>query len=494
MKSHQYLAFDLGASNGRAFLGILQGQSLQIKELSRFPNEMVSVRGRLHWNVIQLLQEIKRALAICAREATTQPESIGLDTWGVDFGLLASDGGLLSLPVAYRDRRTEGAMEAFFRRVPRARIYELTGVQLMAINTLFQLYAMVREESPLLKIASDLLMMPDLFSYLLTGRKRAEFTIATTSQLYNPTKRGWDDELLGSLGIPNTMLQEIVSPGTVVGRLEAEIAREAGLSQVPVMATASHDTGAAVAAAPAEGEEWAYISSGTWSLMGVETQRPIITEESLNLNFSNEGGVGGAFRVLKNIAGFWLLQQCRQAWAKDKVYSYQQLTEMARSAKGFASIIEPDHATFMNPPDMPEAICEFCRQTRQEPPGSPAEFVRCILVSLALKYRFVLEQLRRVNAHPIRTIHVIGGGSQNELLCQLTAEVTGIPVVAGPVEATVIGNMLVQAMGLGHVDSPSGIRATVRESFPVKRYEPAGGQDWEEAYGRFHHLHERCMS
>ena len=505
----RFLAFDLGASGGRAFAGTLSNGRLEIAELSRFDNGMVGLRGGLYWDVIELFQHIVRGVEACA-SSEGLPESIGIDTWGVDFGLLAADGSLVSVPRAYRDPRLDGAMEGFLEIVPRERVYELTGIQLMRINTLFQLFAMVRDRWPLLSAATDLLMMPDLFNYLLTGERKAEFTISTTSQLYDPTAGAWAGELFDALGLSPAIMQEIVQPGTVVGTLDAAAGGTSALPAVPVVATASHDTASAVAAAPGEGKDWAYISSGTWSLMGVESDRPIITPESLALNFSNEGGIGGTYRVLKNISGLWLVQQCRQAWAKDRHYSYEELTEIAarseeRSPKSKAesrvssrisnlesrfltSIIEPDAPDFVNPADMPLAIRRFCQRTAQPVPETVGEVMRCILVSLALKYRQVLDQLRQLYPHPINRIHVIGGGSRNELLCQLTADATSVPVLAGPAEATVIGNLLVQAMGLGHIATPAEIREVVRASFAIKRYEPRGDPGWEAAYQRFRDL------
>ena len=494
MGGRLFLAFDLGAESGRAMLGSLRDGRLDIRELHRFPNAMASLRGHLHWDIVQLFQEMKRAMTICASEVTPQPESIAVDTWGVDFGLLASDGSLLGFPYAYRDSRTHGAMAQFFQRVPRERIYELTGIQFLPLNSLFQLFAMVRDGSPLLAAAADLLFMPDLFNYLLTGEKQTEFTFATTSQLYNPVKAGWEVELLDALGVSPDIMQDIVPPGTVIGTLDDEASRETGLARVPVVATASHDTAAAVAAAPAQGRDWAYISSGTWSLMGVESAEPIITERSRDFNFTNEGSVGGTFRVLKNIMGLWLLRQCRQAWQGERSYTYGDLTELAQSAAPFAALIEPDHPDFLSPPDMPEAIRAFCRRTGQREPETPAHFTRCIFESLALKYRLVLDQVRQVYPHPVNRLHVFGGGARNELLCQLTADAVGIPVIAGPTEATAVGNLLVQALALGDIASFADIRAVVRESFPVREHEPDQTGDWDAAYARFQELHEGAVN
>jgi len=354
--------------------------------------------------------------------------------------------------------------------------------------------AMVRDRSPHLEIASALLLMPDLFSYLLCGETKSEFTIATTSQLYNPRKRAWEDELLLALGLSRDLMQDIVAPGTVLGPLRSDIARETGISNAPVIATASHDTAAAVAAVPAEGDDWAYISSGTWSLMGVESRLPIISDPARDFNFTNEGGVKGTFRVLTNIMGLWLLQQCRRAWARDQEHSYQQLIQAASSAPPFRAIIAPDHPDFLNPPDMPAAIQAFCQRTGQPAPQTPGEFTRTILESLALKYRVVLDQARLICPHPINRIHVVGGGSRNELLCQFTANATGLPVIAGPAEATAVGNLLVQALALGQVASLRHIREIVRLSFPVRQYEPEQPQQWHSACVRFRELHHQLAS
>lgn len=483
MASRSFLAFDLGASSGRAILGTLDDGRISTRELHRFPNEMVEIAGHLHWNIVQLYQELKQGMRACVAQGEA-PLGLALDTWGVDFGLLASDGALLGLPYAYRDLRTKGAADAFFRLVPRERVYELTGIQMMQINSLFQLYAMVRDGSPLLKVTDCLLMIPDLLNYFLTGDRKTEFTVATTSQLYNPNTGGWADELFGALGLSTGIMPEMIAPGAILGDLRATIADETGLNATPVIATASHDTGSAVAAVPAEGTGWAYISSGTWSLVGIESPRPIINRQALAANVTNEGGAGGTFRVLKNVTGLWLLQECRRAWAADTLYSYQELAAAARSAAPFGAIIDPDHQGFLNPPDMPEAICRYCRDTRQPPPDTPAEFARCIFEGLALKSRMVIEQLNLLSPDPIRVIHIIGGGSVNETLCQFTANATRLPVVAGPTEATAVGNLLVQAMGLGYVSSLAELRAVVRQSFPLKRYEPQDERQWQAAYER----------
>lgn len=485
MKPNHFLAFDLGASSGRTVLGTLQNEKISTKELHRFPNDTVNILGTLRWNILDLYENIKQGMKVCASEITTKPESIAVDTWGVDYGLFAADGNLLGLPYGYRDARTDGMMEEFFKIIPRDRVYELTGIQFMQLNTLFQLFSMVRAKSPLLKVISDLLFMPDMMNYFLTGIKRTEFTFATTSQLYNPRKKDWDDELFRALGISKSIMQEIVSPGTVLGNIVEIVASETGLDQIPVVATASHDTGSAVATVPAEGKDWAYISSGTWSLVGMEISEPIINKGSLQFNFTNEGGVGGTFRFLKNCMGLWPVQQCRKVWSAEKELNYKEMTKMAASARPFVAIIDPDYQGFLNPPDMPEAIREYCRTTGQSVPERPADMIRSILEGLALKYRYIFDQLKQLHPHPIHRIHIIGGGTQNKLLCQFTADATGIPVVAGPVEATAIGNIMVQAMGLGLVKSHADIRRIVANSYELEKYEPQDTNKWDEAYDRF---------
>ncbi|MGD2294920.1 MAG: rhamnulokinase family protein [Candidatus Aminicenantes bacterium] len=485
MGKTSYLAFDLGAESGRAILGSLKDGRLELEELSRFPNGMVPIRGHLHWNVVSLFSEMKRGLKACFDARKARPESLAVDTWGVDFSLLARDGTLLSLPFAYRDSRNEGAMEEFFELVPRKRVYELTGNQFLQFNSIFQLFALKRDRWPLLDVMCDLLFMPDLFNFFFTGEKKTEFTYATTSQLYNPLKKGWEQELFDALDMPLTLMQEIIPPGTTIDGIDESLCRELGIQSLPVIAVASHDTGSAVAAVPAEGRNWAFISSGTWSCMGIEILSPIVTDKALELNFTNEGGVEGTFRFLKNIMGLWLLQECRRIWAKDHLYSYGELMEAAKTAPALEVIFDPDWPGFLNPFDMTEAIHLFCEKTGQTAPKNKAAFVRCILESLALKYRYVLEQLRVESPHPIDCIHIIGGGAKNRLLCQYAANATGLPVIAGPSEATASGNILFQAKTLGHVLSIEEIREIIRHSFKLQAYQPEEVSIWEDAYERF---------
>ncbi|MDH7511845.1 MAG: rhamnulokinase family protein [Clostridiales bacterium] len=488
MSGHYFLAIDLGAESGRAILGKLENEKIETKEVRRFANAPIQVCGHLHWNVYSLFEEIKEAMRSCRTDSGIRPESVAVSTWGVDFGLLASNGTLLGLPFAYRDKRTGGAMEEFFKRVPQEQVYALTGVQFMPFNTLFQLSSMARDKSPLLDHASDLLFMPDLFTYFLTGEKTGEFTIASTSQLLDPRSRAWSEDLLVTLGLRPGLMQDVLMPGTVIGSLSTEVAEETGLEGTLVVATAGHDTAAAIAAVPAEGNDWAYISSGTWSLLGVEMDEPLITKESMELNFTNEGGVAGTIRFLKNITGLWLIRQCRKEWSIREELSYDKITRLAENAPSFYAMIDPDWPGFLNPPSMTEAIRQYCLKTGQAPPFLPGQTARLILESLALKYRFILEQLRRSTGLTIEKLHVIGGGSRNRLLCQFTADATGLPVIAGPAEATATGNIMVQALALGYVRSLADIRKIIENSVELRTYEPTSGREWGSAYERFQNV------
>ena len=495
MTSRHILAFDLGAGSGRAILGALDDGRLHIQELRRFSNAPLNIRGSYHWNVFGLFGEVIESLSACKAALADVPlGSIGFDTWGLDYALLAGDGTFLGLPYTYRDQRTEGMMEHFFSRVPARRIYELTGIQFMPINTLYQLSAFARNGSPILSCVNDLLFIPDIFNYLLTGEKRTEFTFATTSQLFNPWTMDWEDELFAALGVSRSIMQEVIPPGEIIGELSPAIGSQTGLGRALVVAPATHDTGSAIAATPAAGVDWAYISSGTWSLMGIETPQAICTDEARELNFTNEGGVEGTFRFLKNIMGFWLVQQCREAWKTKHVYDYDELTALAGASPPFVTLIDPNWREFLNPSDMPEAIRQFCQRTSQPAPASVGATVRCILESLALEYRRVLDQLRQTAPHPIRAIHIIGGGSRNGPLCQFTANATGLPVLAGPAEATAVGNILIQALGLGYLGSLAEIRDIVRRSFEVETYTPRDADAWNAAYARYQEIISSCSA
>ncbi|HNT35931.1 MAG TPA: rhamnulokinase family protein [bacterium] len=407
MGTSSYLAYDLGAESGRAVLGRLSQDNMTLEEIHRFPNGPVRVMGSMYWDVLRLFSEMKLALRKCM---DTPLDGIGVDTWGVDFGLLGRDDVLLGNPYHYRDARTDGMFEEAFRVVPRQTIFEHTGIQFMQLNTLYQLLAMVRSNSVFLERAETLLLMADLFHFWFCGRKTAEFTLATTSQAYDPRKEAWSKFLLDSLQIPSHIFPEIVPPGTVLGDLLPSLQSELGVGAIPVIAPASHDTGCAVAAVPAEGERWAYLSSGTWSLMGVEVTRPVINEKSLAYNVTNEGGVQGTFRLLKNIAGLWLVQECRRVWERQgKTYSYDQLTELASHATHFKALLNPDDPRFLNPTDMPEVIRAYCRETGQAIPETPGEVVRCSLESLALKYKFTLRQIEDLIGTDVERLHIVGG-------------------------------------------------------------------------------------
>lgn len=480
-----FIAFDLGAESGRGVAGIFDGTKLQLEEVHRFPNGPVRILDSIHWDVLRIWEEIKGTLRLCAQKYG-RVTGIGVDTWGVDFGLLGRGDVLLGNPYHYRDKRTDGMLEEGFKRVPRREIFEYTGIQFMQINTLFQLLSMVVHKSPLLDIAETLLMMPDLFNFWLTGEKVSEFSIATTSQFYDPRAGDWAKALLERMGIPTHILPPLVPSGTVLGELLPSVAEDVDLQDVHVIAPACHDTGSAVAAVPAEGENWCYISSGTWALMGVELSEPIINERSLELNFTNEGGFGGSIRFLKNIMGLWLVQECRRTWARaGEEHSYSELTEMAAQAQPFKAFVEPDHISFLHPGDMPARIREFCKQTNQPIPETKGEFVRCALESLALKCRWVLERLEELLGKRLEVIHIVGGGSRNALLCQFTADAAHRPVLAGPAEATAIGNIMVQAIALGYVNSHAEAREIIRRSFEVTRYEPQQPEAWQDAYERF---------
>ena len=485
----KFLAFDLGAESGRAVMGLLDGGRLRLADVHRFANGGVSIGDSLYWDVLRLFDEMKRGLRLAVEAHGKDIAGIGVDTWGVDFALLGPNDVLLENPHCYRDSRIDGMMAEAEKIVPRSEIYEQTGIQFMPINTLYHMLAITRSNRWMLEAARTMLMMADLFNFFFTGERACEFTNATTTQFYNPRAGDWARSLLEWLDIPSHFLPEIVQPGTVLGKVRASIADETGAGQVSVIAPATHDTGSAVAAVPAVGHGHVYISSGTWSLMGVESKEPIINDQALELNFTNEGGVENTFRVLRNIMGLWLVQECRKTWAQSgRDYSYSQLTEMAEAAEPFRAIVNPDDPVFLKPGDMPARIREFCKQTNQPAPDDEGSVARTALDSLALKYRWVLERLEMLMGSRLEPVHIVGGGIQNRLLCQLTADVTGRQVVAGPVEATAIGNVLVQAIALGQIGSLEEGRGIVRRSFDVVTYDPRPDSRIEGAYGRLEAL------
>ncbi len=471
----EFLALDLGAESGRAIAGRFDGERLTIQEVHRFPNGPVRVFDHLYWDALRLFEEIKKGLAAAGGNLA----SVGIDTWGVDFALLGPDGALLENPFHYRDSRTSGVMYKLFSVVPRREVFERTGIQFLPLNTLYQLYSLRLHRPHVLEEARTLLLMPDLFHYWLTGRISAEYTIATTTQFYDPRRGDWARDLLHQLDLPDRILPQIVPPGTVLGPLLGDVAAEAGIPAAPVVAPASHDTGSAVAAAPAEGEDWAFLSSGTWSLLGAEVAAPIINDQVLAHNFTNEGGVWGTIRLLKNISGMWLLEECRREWARQgRSLSYGELCEAALAAPPFAARIDPDDPSFLSPGDMPGRIAAYCTRTGQKAPAEPGALARVIFESLAMKYRDTLRRLEQIRGRAFRVLHIVGGGSKNAVLCQFTADATGLPVVAGPEEATAIGNMLLQAMALGQLRTPAEAREVVRRSFRLRTYEPRDTAAW----------------
>ena len=480
----QYLAFDLGAQSGRAMLGRFHHGSLGLEEVGRFPNEPVRQNGFVQWDILRLWLEMKRALERVAGSEDRRLESIGVDAWGVDYALVGERGNLLENPYHYRDRRNDGMMEAVFDRVSRERIYAVTGIQFLQINTLVQLFAACRLTPEVVDAARSLATIPDLLNYWLTGRLCSEYTIATTTQLVNAAARTWATKMIEEIGLPSRLLTGIIAPGSGVGPLRSDVS--AALAGTPVIAPACHDTASAVASVSAGGNT-AFISSGTWSLLGTELSAPIITTTARDLNFTNEGGVGGTIRFLKNITGLWMLQACRQCWsAASADAQYDELIAAAGdSHPAFRSLIDPDHHMFLDPPDMPESIRGYCRQTGQPEPATPAAFTRAILESLAFKYRVVLESLERLTGVRVEVIRIVGGGSRNALLNQFTADATGRTVVAGPAEATALGNIAIQMVATGAVGSIAEARQAIERSFPVQRFEPSAHDRWDAEYRRF---------
>jgi rhamnulokinase len=481
-------AVDLGAESGRVVVGRFDGQRLELEEAHRFPNTPVKALDTLHWDVLRLWNDIQDGLAKVAAQGG-DVAGIGVDTWGVDFGLLDAHDQLLSNPVHYRDQRHDGMMEAACQTLSRAKIFEITGLQFMPFNTLFQLLALQKQQSPQLACAQTLLFMPDLLNFWLTGHKTTEYTIASTSQMLDARTRSWHHDLLQRLEIPTKVLLEPVAPGTQVGTLRESVASRTGLSQsTSIIAPGCHDTASAVAAVPAQGDNWAYLSSGTWSLMGVELAEPLINERVAELNFTNEGGVAGTIRFLKNIAGLWLVQECRRTWLRQgQEFSYAELTQQAANAPALQCFVEPDASDFAAPTDMPQAIRSFCQRSGQMPPESVGATVRCCLESLALKYRWTLERLEELTGKRLEVLHIVGGGTQNKLLSQLTADCTGRTVITGPVEATAAGNILTQALGLSELNNIDEIRAVVRNSFAPETFEPNQSTlgVWDDAYERY---------
>lgn len=489
MAKANFAAIDLGAESGRVVLGSIADNKLELKELNRFPNGPVRTGDELHWDVLRLWAEMKQGVALAGREPGGL-KGVGIDTWGVDFGLLGKGDVLLGNPFHYRDARTNGILEKAFSMVPRKEVFDQTGIQFMQFNTIFQLLAMKLGGSVLLDAAETLLMMPDLFNFWFTGRKCVEFSDATTTQAFNPVTGTWATDLISRFGIPTKIFGEIVPSGTVVGPIRKDIADELSIEQVPLIAPAQHDTGSAVAAVPATRDKgWVFLSSGTWSLMGMEVPQPIITEASFKYNFTNEGGVNGTYRFLKNIMGLWLVQECRRTWQRaGQEYSYAQLAEMAGAANPFVAAVDPDDASFLAPGDMPSRIVAYCKKTGQPAPNTPGEFVRVCLESLAMTYRQTLRRIEECTGRKAEVIHIVGGGTQNQHLCQWAADATGCTVVAGPIEATAAGSIVVQAVATGVLPDIWAARELIGRSFDVVVYKPMDTCRWDGPYEKFEQL------
>lgn len=489
----KYIALDLGAESGRVIVAAFDGDRLSLEEVYRFANGPVQVGKSLYWDVLRLWSEIKLGLRKAGAEHGGDLRSVAVDTWGIDYALLDRTGQLVGNPRCYRDPRTAGMMEHALAMAPRWDIYQQSGgIQFLSINTLYQLLAMVVHQDPALTTASAFLMIPDLFNYWLTGRIACEFTDATTTQFYNAAAGGWAIDLLERLGIPGHIFPEVVMPGVPFGALLPDVAEETGLGPLTVVAPAVHDTASAIVAVPASAERFAWLSSGTWSLLGGISSQPLVTPQALAFNFSSYGGPGGLYLPWKNIMGLWLVQECRRAWrrAGDNL-SYDELAALAAAARPFVAVIDPDDAAFLAPKDMPAAIADFCLRHGQPAPAGRGEIIRVVLESLALRYRWTLEKLALLQDAAFDALHVVGGGVRNRLLCQFTADAIGLPVIAGPVEATAIGNAALQAVAKGDLASLQEARAVIRRSFDVETYLPGPRAPWDEAYQRFLSLIER---
>ena len=485
-KTTNFFAVDLGATSGRTILGSIEDGKLKQREITRFPNTIIELGGHFYWDIYALYNEIVKGLKVCADEGI-ELTSIGIDTWGCDFAVFGADGGLLRNPYCYRDPHTEGAMEEYFKLIPKEKVYEKTGIQFMNFNSLFQLATMRRNNDSALSIADKILFIPDALMYMLTGEAVCEYTVLSTSQMLNPRTKTIDTDLIDVIGLKESQFGRYVNPSDQVGTLTPEVQRLTGLGAVPVVAVAGHDTGAAVAAVPAQNPNFAYLSCGTWSLLGIETQEAIINEKSFEYNFTNEGGIEGTTRFLKNICGMWLLERCRKEWT-DAPANVNQINEDAMTAEPFRSFINPDDPRFANPTSMVDAIQGFCKETNHPVPETYQQIERCIFESLALRYRQVLDYLRELAPFPIEKLHVIGGGTYNQYLMQMAADSIGIPVVTGPVEGTAIGNIMLQAKASGLVSDMFQMRKIIAESIKLNTYLPQENKAWDEAYQRFINL------
>jgi rhamnulokinase/L-fuculokinase len=486
MAKLKMLAIDLGASSGRGIIGEFDGKKLTLRENHRFSNDPVKVNGAFVWDILRIFFEIKTAILTCANSGDHDIQTIGIDTWGVDFGLLCKEGKLLENPYHYRDSRTDNINIEAYKRISKEDLYDITGLQYLQFNTIFQLLSLSMQRPHILQNAETLLMTPDLLNYFLTGIRKTEYTIASTSALLNAKTRNWDKSLFALMGIPEKLFTEIVPPGNILGRLLPEVLDGVWDLQAQVVNVASHDTGSAIAAVPAKGEHFVYISSGTWSLMGMESREPVITDKSKLYDFTNEGGVNNTIRVLRNVMGLWLSQESRRQWEREgERVSFDELANEALKAEPCKSLINVDSLDFIYPGNMPERIRDFCKKTGQPVPQTKGEIIRCIFDSLALTYKRTLKQINELQGVDAPYIHIVGGGTKEHELCQLTADACGVPVYAGPVEATAIGNLSVQMMALGEISSLDEARGIIADSFETVKYEPENTGLWDDAFERY---------
>ncbi|MBR5156729.1 MAG: rhamnulokinase [Clostridia bacterium] len=481
------LAFDFGASSGRAMLFTFDGKKLEIEEMHRFSNDPVMINGSYHWDVLRLFFEIKKGISKTLNAGHKDIEAIGIDTWGVDYGLFDENGKLLGNPYHYRDERTNGMIELADEKVGKKYIFDQTGLQFNFFNTIFQLMAAKEQKDSTLPMAKKLLFIPDIFNYFLTGVMKNEYTESSTSMMLNPHTKKWNKELLDKLDIPSDILCDIIEPGTVLGELSDDICEELGCPKIPVIAVGSHDTASAVASVPVtEDYSYAYISTGTWALMGAELDAPSVTEHSFKYNFTNEGGVCGKIRFLKNIMGLWIIQECRRQWEREgKELSFDDLEKAAWGAAPFESFIDPDYHDFATPGNMPQKIRNFCEKTGQKIPQTEGEVIRCAAQSLAMKCRMVADALEDVQGKKLEAVHMLGGGIKDTMVTSFVSNATGKRVIAGPVEATSTGNAVLQLMALGKISSLTEARTIIRDSFPIKVYEPQDSEEWNAAYEQF---------
>ncbi len=492
MAKLKMLAIDLGASSGRGIVGSFDGKKITLEENHRFPNEPVTVAGTFTWDMLRIFHEIKNSIRKCALSDDKDIASIGIDTWGVDFGLIDKTGRLMSNPVHYRDTRTEGIIEYADKFVPRSELYNVTGLQFQNFNTVYQILASMRDEPMYINNAKKLLFTPDLLNYFLTGEMRCEYTIASTGAILDAKKRDFAYDLLKKFGIPSGIFAPIAQPGSVVGSLLPQVLEEVGNINAKVVNVAAHDTASAVVAVPATSDDFIFLSSGTWSIMGSEVKEPIISDASFKYNFTNEGGAENTIRFSKNITGLWLKQESKRQWEREgKNYTHDQLSDMALASKPLQSLIDPDDALFATPGNLPKRIAQYCKTTGQHVPEDAGEIMRCIFESLALRYRYTVEKIDEMKGHKTPFINIIGGGTKEALLCQFAADACGRPVYAGPVEATAIGNIATQAIAAGELKNVAEAREVIRNSFEIEYYEPKNTESWDEGYERFKRLIEK---